>query len=151
MAVQRATANYVYQPGKINCKGGDVVPWPQGAPGFAYDPAGVIAKRNNTLPSCATTNVTVEQCKLACSIAPGCTGFTANEVASKCCLTGGGYCPADNTCNADRVTCESANDLGQTFAFDCGAWESYYAPSAVCAVGGTAVGAGAVSSQAVAG
>ena len=118
-----------------------MVPWPQAAPGFAYDPAGVIAKRNNTLPSCAVTNVTVEQCKLACSIAPGCTGFTANQVAQKCCLTGGAsYCAADNTCNADRVTCESTNDLGQTFAFDCGAWESYYAPSAVCAAVGAASG-----------
>ncbi len=71
---------------------------------------------------------------MACSIAPGCTGFTANVVAQKCCLVGGAsYCQSDNTCNADKVVCASANDLGQSFSFDCGAWESYYAPGAVCA------------------
>lgn len=130
---EELAAVYWSQPEGSTCDAGVDVEYPSGAPGWMYDPLNSFAWDyksqifNETLSTLGSrTNVTLEDCMVACQEAPECESFTINEVLQKCFLKSG-QCPIGNWCyDPVPVQCLSTNDRGGSFSFDCGTWMTYY-------------------------
>jgi len=120
-------ALYWSEPKGLSCKEGLPVEYPQYSPGFVYDPMNSFAffdkVHGGKLGS--KTNVTLEQCMIACQMAPTCESFVYNDVLQQCFLSRG-QCPVFNYCQGEQAKCSSTNDRGGEFTFDCGFWVSYY-------------------------
>lgn len=111
----------------LSCKEGLPVEWPEHSPGWVYDPTKSFAFFDTVYGGKlgSKTNITVEQCMVACETAPTCESFVYNDVLMQCFLARG-QCPVYNFCQGEQAKCVSTNDRGGQFSFDCGYWTSYY-------------------------
>jgi hypothetical protein len=126
-ALKKLADAYWTEPKGLSCKAGEAVEWPAFSPGWSYDPL-----KSFEFFSPATggklgskTNVSLSQCQIACEVADACESFVYNDVLQQCFLSRG-QCPVYNFCQGEPARCESVNDRGGKFSFDCGFWETHY-------------------------
>lgn len=133
-ALAATTARYVTDgTGKLACSEGQDVAYPEGAPGFAYDPTGGLSRPGvGGQPAQGQFGSRLQvdplACMLACDEAPSCTSFSYNPTQKKCFLKAGG---ARQTCQAAPTTCVSAR--GQPYS--CGIWQTYFKTAAAPGAG----------------
>lgn len=94
---------YFTQPMGQACSEGAPVPWPKYSPGFVYDPMNSLKFFSTDNKTGSPTNVTLEECMIACQMADGCESFVFNDVQQKCFLARG-QCPEYNSCGG-QVRC----------------------------------------------
>lgn len=104
-------ANYTSDgSGYLACDQGYDVAYPEGAPGFAYNPF-------NTSRFGSQTTVSLLGCMQACAVADACDSFAYSETQQSCFLKSN---PSKNTC----TTVCAASDASDS----CGQWTTYYGP-----------------------
>jgi hypothetical protein len=112
-------------PGEVACEVGESLPWPSGAPGFAYDALGALERpAGSPFAGSRGSRAPVSSlgCMLACEAAPRCDAFAYNAHQRRCFLKalppGGG----GGACLVAADACTSAR--GQ--AGECGRWQTYW-------------------------
>lgn len=110
------------------CDPGIDVEYPIAAPGWAYDNASISHGTNGSYLG-SRTNVTLEECQIACQTSTLCESITFNDVQHSCYLKRA-QCPVYNFCyEADEIICtdtESRAGESVTFNVSCGTWMTYY-------------------------
>ena len=90
-ALQALQANYsTAGQAQLACQEGSDVPYPEGAPGFAYDPTGGAGVLNGASSAASLVSVQPVDCMAACTQAGDCTSFSYNPTLQKCFLKTGG-------------------------------------------------------------
>lgn len=88
-ALAALAAKYWTEPKGLSCKEGLPVEWPTHSPGWVYDPLRSFQFWNpgtgGKLGS--KTNVTLQQCQIACEVAETCESFVYNDVLMQCFLS----------------------------------------------------------------
>ncbi|DBA99225.1 hypothetical protein WJX82_007713 [Trebouxia sp. C0006] len=109
--------------GTLLCDQGQDIAYPEGAPGFVYDPTGYLL----TLPGRqdgggSAAAVDLIGCQQACELAqPECDAIVYNSVLQACFLKSG---PSGESCQATSTACGS-EQINQPQAA-CAAWTMYY-------------------------
>ncbi|KAL4859907.1 Mannan endo-1 [Chlorella vulgaris] len=107
---------------QLACSEGSNLVYPEGTPGYQYDPTGALerVKEGGQQGGFGSrTDVEPVSCMLACNAAPGCNSFAYNPTASKCFLKAGG---GRETCRSAPTVCVSRR--GTTYS--CGSWQTYF-------------------------
>ncbi|KAI3438631.1 hypothetical protein D9Q98_001053 [Chlorella vulgaris] len=107
---------------QLACSEGSNLVYPEGAPGYQYDPTGALERVKDGGQQGgfgSRTDVEPVSCMLACNAAPGCDSFAYNPTASKCFLKAGG---GRETCLSAPTVCVSRR--GTTYS--CGSWQTYF-------------------------
>ncbi|DBA95832.1 TPA: hypothetical protein ACH3X1_001379 [Trebouxia sp. C0004] len=109
--------------GTLSCEQGQDIVYPEGAPGFVYDPTGyllTLSGRQDGGGSAAAVDLT--GCQQACEMAqPECDAIVYNSVLQACFLKSG---PSGESCQAASTACGS-EQIDQPQAA-CAAWTMYY-------------------------
>ncbi len=97
------------------------------SPGFVYDPLESFAFYDKEFKGSlgSKSNVTLEECQVACQMAETCESVSYNDALMKCFLKRG-QCAGWNSCAPAPETCKSTNDRGGVFEFKCGTWRTVY-------------------------
>ncbi|KAL4425642.1 hypothetical protein ABPG75_009658 [Micractinium tetrahymenae] len=125
-AFSAALAEFHNDPKGQACDLGRDMPYPHTAIGWAEDPTGGF-DRNPAFAGGAGARlpVTLAECAIACTGAPGCDMFTFNPVQQGCFLKAD-QCPLRNDCQPPSLTCWSVSDTGKNITTPCGTWTTYY-------------------------
>lgn len=110
------------------CDPGINVEYPTAAPGWAYDNASVSHGTNGSYLG-SRTNITLEQCQIACQTAELCESVSYNAVQHSCYLKRA-QCPVYNFCyDPTEIICtDTESRAGESVSFNvsCGTWMTYY-------------------------
>jgi mannan endo-1,4-beta-mannosidase len=125
-------------PGKAQCGGGPLLPWPATAPGARPNPlgGGGGAGGNPAARVEPYGRVTLGDCLLACDAAPGCEVADFNAAVGRCRLRGGGG--SRETCDAVEPDSTETDQSLEPMVFSNGAWESHFRKAGAGRVGGGA-------------
>ena len=121
-------------PGRAQCGGGPLLPWPASAPGARPDP--LAAESGRAVPLEPYDRLSLADCLLGCDAARDCVVADYNPTVRRCRLRGRGG--SRETCSVPEPDSTETDQSLEPQVFGNGAWESWFRKDGAARVGGVA-------------